>query len=179
MFFDSWSQLLRVVVSAFVAYIALVGLLRVSGTRTLAKLNAFDFVVTIALGSTLATIALSSDVTITEGTAAFATLVAFQLLIAWFSSRVSFIRASVKSDPVIIMLGGEMLTDVIRRERLSVAEVRQAIRSAGIGDVELVAAVVIETDGTLSVISCDQIGSGSAPKDAIGHHDWGTRPRTV
>jgi len=34
--------------------------LRVSGKRTLAKLNAFDFVVTVALGSTLATILLNS-----------------------------------------------------------------------------------------------------------------------
>jgi uncharacterized membrane protein YcaP (DUF421 family) len=41
--------------------------LRVSGKRTLAKMNAFDLVVTVALGSTLATILLSADVSLAEG----------------------------------------------------------------------------------------------------------------
>jgi uncharacterized membrane protein YcaP (DUF421 family) len=62
MFFDSWDGLLRVVVVGILAYTGLVLLLRISGKRTLSKMNAFDFVVTVALGSTLATILLSSDV---------------------------------------------------------------------------------------------------------------------
>ena len=44
------------------AYVTLVVTLRLSGKRTLAKLNAFDFVVTIAIGSTLATILLNTTV---------------------------------------------------------------------------------------------------------------------
>lgn len=48
MFYDDWSGLVRVVVVGTCAYLALVALLRISGKRTLAKLNAFDFVITIA-----------------------------------------------------------------------------------------------------------------------------------
>ena len=53
MFFNSWYDLFRVVVVGTLAYAALMVILRTSGKRTLAKLNAFDFIVTVALGSTL------------------------------------------------------------------------------------------------------------------------------
>ena len=67
MIFDTWFGLLRVLVVGTAAYAALVLLLRASGKRTLAKLNAFDLVVTVALGSTLATVLLSKDVALAEG----------------------------------------------------------------------------------------------------------------
>ena len=67
MWFGSWDGLVRVVVGGVAAYAFLVALLRVSGKRTLSKLNAFDLVVTVALGSTLATVLLSKDVPVVEG----------------------------------------------------------------------------------------------------------------
>ena len=67
MFFDGWAGLLRVLVVGALAYAALVLLLRVSGKRTLSKMNAFDLVVTVALGSTLATVLPSRDVALAEG----------------------------------------------------------------------------------------------------------------
>ena len=88
MWFDSWSEILRVLIVGTVSYAALVGLLRVSGKRTLGQLNAFDFIITVALGSTLATILLSSDVAFFEGFAALALLAGLQFLIAWASAHV-------------------------------------------------------------------------------------------
>ncbi|MDN6351638.1 MAG: hypothetical protein L0J69_08220 [Yaniella sp.] len=51
MWFESWSEIFRVVAVGAAAYVTLVIVLRVSGKRSLAKLNAFDLVVTVALGS--------------------------------------------------------------------------------------------------------------------------------
>ncbi|MBA3959135.1 MAG: DUF421 domain-containing protein, partial [Chloroflexi bacterium] len=59
--------LLRTVVVGLLAYVALIGTLRISGKRTLAKLNAFDLVVTVAFGSVLATALLSPDVSLLSG----------------------------------------------------------------------------------------------------------------
>lgn len=95
MWFDSWSQILRVLVIGTVSYTALVGLLRVSGKRTLGQLNAFDFIITVAFGSTLATIVLSSDVAFFEGLPALALLVGLQFLIAWASAHVPGARAAI------------------------------------------------------------------------------------
>ena len=69
------------------AYAALILLLRASGNRTLSKMNAFDFVVTVALGSTLATMLLSADVALAEGVVALALLIGLQFVITWLSAR--------------------------------------------------------------------------------------------
>jgi hypothetical protein len=87
MLFDSWAGLGRVLLVGTLAYAALVLLLRVSGKRTLTKLNAFDLVVTVALGSTLATVLLSKSVALAEGVLALALLIGLQYAIAWLSVR--------------------------------------------------------------------------------------------
>ncbi len=74
-FFDSWSSIVRTVVITVLAYVSLIVLLRGSGKRTLSKMNAFDFIVTIALGSTLATVILSKNVALIDGLLAFSLLI--------------------------------------------------------------------------------------------------------
>ncbi|BBX18744.1 hypothetical protein CRI77_25925 [Mycolicibacterium duvalii] len=162
MWFDTWTDLLRVVVAGVSAYAAVVVVLRVSGKRTLAKLNAFDLVVTVAVGSTLATIFLNSDVSIAEGVAALALLAALQFVVASFSSRVKWGRDIVTARPTLLVTHGRLLADELRTQRVSAADVRQAVRSSGQGDLRAVGAVVLESDGSLSVISEDKLGDGSA-----------------
>ncbi len=67
--FQSWSRLERVAIVGGAANLTLLLMLRVSGKRWLAKLNVFDLVVTVALGSTLATTLLSKTVALAEGRA--------------------------------------------------------------------------------------------------------------
>jgi len=78
MFFSGLDGVWRTLVVGTCAYAALVLILRISGKRTLSKMNAFDLVVTVALGSTLATILLSSDVAPAEGVTAFVLLAGLQ-----------------------------------------------------------------------------------------------------
>ena len=80
-FFDSWGGLVRVALVGVLAYSALVLLLRVSGKRTLSKMNAFDLIVTVALGSTLASIITSKDVALAEGMVAFVVLIGLQFVL--------------------------------------------------------------------------------------------------
>ncbi len=139
--------------------------LRVSGKRTLAKLNAFDFVVTVALGSTLATILLNSTVSWAEGAVALAVLAGLQFLVAVVASRVPAARSVVTAQPTFIVRDGAVLDGALREQRVAPAEVRQAVRGAGYGDLRQVAAVVLETDGTLNVIASSKRGDGWALGD--------------
>ena len=154
MWFDSWSDLGRLVVVGPLAYLALVAVLRVSGARTLSKLNAFDLVVTVALGSTLATVLLSTDVSLSEGLVALVVLIALQYVVSWTSSRWPAVEGVVKSEPVLLYRHG-FLDPAMRRARVTQDEVRQAARSAGRASLTEVSAVVLETDGTLSVLGAD------------------------
>ena len=152
MLFDTWFGLVRIVVVGTAAYAALVLILRVSGKRTLAKLNAFDLVVTVALGSTLATILLSRDVSVAQGMVAFVTLVGLQYVVAWSSVRSRLARTGVRSTPVALVVHGRYRADAMVAERVTESDVAQAVRREGMGSVTSLAAVVLETDGSLSII---------------------------
>ncbi|MFC7401357.1 DUF421 domain-containing protein [Citricoccus sp. GCM10030269] len=168
MWFDSWFDLLRIVLVGAAAYAALVVVLRVSGKRTLGQLNAFDFVVTVSLGSTLATILLSSDVSLAEGLTALALLAGLQFLVASLSAHWPRTRTALTSRPALLLIEGRIQHDELRRNRLTESELRQAVRSQGIGDLAQVKAVVLETSGKLSVIPESQYGNGSALKGVGG-----------
>src|SRR3954447_26162453 len=83
------------------AYVALVLLLRISGKRTLTKLNAFDLVITVALGSMLATILLNKSVLLGEGVLGLAVLIALQFVITWTSVRYPWVQGVVKAEPTL------------------------------------------------------------------------------
>jgi len=159
MFFDTWMGLLRVVIVGVLAYVGLVLLLRVSGKRTLSKLNAFDLIVTVALGSSLATVLLSNDIALAEGLLAFIVLIGLQWLVAWSSVRSGAISRLVKSEPKLLVYQGKLLHDAMQRERVVESEILQALRNQGIDSLEQVEAVVLETDGGFSVLTA----SGKEP----------------
>jgi uncharacterized membrane protein YcaP (DUF421 family) len=106
MLFDSWAGLGRVLLVGTLAYVALVLLLRISGKRTLSKLNAFDLVVTVALGSTLATVLLSKSVALAEGALALALLISLQYAIAWLSVRSPRLEGMIKAEPTLLLHRG-------------------------------------------------------------------------
>ncbi len=168
MFFQSWQALERTLVVGPLAYLGLVLLLRVSGKRTLSKMNMFDFVVTVALGSTLATVLLSKSVTLADGVLGFTVLIVLQFAITWLSVRSRGFSRLVKAEPSLLYHRGELLRAAMRRERVVEAEIRAAVRAQGIAAMSHVDAVVLETDGSFTVLSAPESGCPSALTDVEG-----------
>lgn len=172
-FFDTWAGLGRTLVIGVLAYAALVVGLRISGKRTLSKMNAFDLVVTVALGSTLATVLLSKDVALAEGVLAFLVLIGLQYVLAWLSSRPGELARRfqnlVKSEPTLLFHRGRFLEKAMRRERVAEVEVLAALRGEGIANVQEVEAVVLEADGTLSVIPKSGAVSAGSLENVSGY----------
>jgi uncharacterized membrane protein YcaP (DUF421 family) len=152
LFFDSWESIFRTLVIGVLAYIVLVIQLRISGKRTLSKMNSFDFIVTIALGSTLATVLLSKDVALLDGAIAFALLIFLQYAITWGSIRSKKLSDLVKATPVLLFYQGVFLWETMKAERITKEEILAAMRNQGISSVEEVDAVILETEGSLSII---------------------------
>ena len=169
-FFNGWGSLLRVIVVGVLAYAALVFFLRISGNRTLSKMNAFDLIVTVALGSTLATVLLSKDVALAEGAVAMALLISLQFIITWFSVRTAWVRRLVTGEPLMLLYRGDFITSSMQKARVTQDEVQSAIRGSGIADVAAVEAVVLETDGSMSVIKPQAESRHSSLEDVRGPH---------
>jgi uncharacterized membrane protein YcaP (DUF421 family) len=152
-FFSSWDSLLRIVVVGLAVYFSMLLVIRVSGKRTLAKLNAFDLVVTVAMGSVLATSLLSRDVRIIDGVLATLVLALAQLVVSLLSRRSPRMRDLLQSQPALLYFRGRYLEDALRRERFTKEDLRAAARQQGAGSMASVGAIVLETDGSLSVLS--------------------------
>jgi uncharacterized membrane protein YcaP (DUF421 family) len=166
MYFQSLEPLLRVVAVGVPAYFVLVLFLRIAGKRTLSKMNAFDLVVTVALGSILANVLLSPDVALAEGLLALALLIGLQFVITWTSVRVPAVQKLIKATPRLMAFRGVLLTEAMRSERITEAEVDAAVRDRGLAGVDSAHAVVLETDGTLTVIPHHE---GAAGYDSLRH----------
>jgi uncharacterized membrane protein YcaP (DUF421 family) len=153
LFFDNWSVVARTLLIGVLAYASLIGLLRMSGKRTLSKMNAFDLIVTVALGSTLASMLTSKDVALVQGVLAFAMLIGMQFAITWLSVRARWVRQWTTGEPSLLVYDGQPLPDAMRKLRVTQVELHAAVREAGLSALDGVQAVVLETNGTLSVVS--------------------------
>jgi uncharacterized membrane protein YcaP (DUF421 family) len=152
-FFDSWESIARTIIITIMAYAFLIFFLRTSGKRTLSKMNAFDFIVTIALGSTLATVMLNKNVALLDGVLAFFLLVYLQYIITSISARSKKFSNIIKSSPTLLVHKGQLLQQVMKKERVTEEEVYSIIREKGFSTLEQVDAVVLETDGSMTVLS--------------------------
>ncbi len=150
-FFQDWQGIARTVVTGTLAYATLIVFLRISGKRTLAKLNAFDLVVTVALGSTLSAILLQESVALAEGAVAMGLLILMQYGIAFASVRSASFASFVRAEPALLARDGRFCLEAMRRERITEAETLGAVRAAGGHEIEQVATVILESDGSLSV----------------------------
>lgn len=134
------------------SYIALITMLRLSGQRTLSKMSAFDLIVTIALGSTIATATLSKDTVLLEGITALGLFIILQMAVSWLSVRSPAFRRLTHAEPILLLHQGEFLWEAMRKMRITEQEVRQALREEGIIAPEKASGVVLETNGKLTVI---------------------------
>lgn len=151
--FDGPDVLLRTVLIGITAYLSIILIIRISGKRSLSQLNSFDFIVTVAIGSILASALIDQNVTLAQGVTAFLVLIIMQYLITRLSISSRLVNKYIKASPALLYCNGEFLYDNMKKERIVETEIKQAVRSNGTGHLSDVMAVVLETDGTLSIIT--------------------------
>ncbi|MBS4539039.1 DUF421 domain-containing protein [Clostridium sp. D2Q-11] len=153
MFFDTWSSIYEIILMTVIFYFSLIIMLRISGKRTLADLNAFDMVVTISIGSIVATTILSKDTVYFEGITAIVTLFIMQYIIAKLSVKSNKFTKIVKANPTLVYYQGEFLENNIKKVRVTEDDIMQQMRiEQGITSKD-VKAVILEPNGKLSIIT--------------------------
>jgi uncharacterized membrane protein YcaP (DUF421 family) len=164
LFFKDWESIGHVALCAVIAYFILFLFIRISGKRTLSKLTAFDFVVTITLGSTLSSMILAKVVLI-DGAVALAIIISLQYLLAWTAKESKVLEKVINSSPTLVFYQGKFLKDAMDKEVLTEEEVYAEIRKFRMLNVNDVEAVVMELNGELTVIKKAANVSHSSLKD--------------
>jgi uncharacterized membrane protein YcaP (DUF421 family) len=169
-FFDNWEGIVRTFFITVMAYVSMILFLRFSGKRTLTKMNAFDFIITVALGSALATIALNKNVPLAEGALVFFLFIFLQYSITWISVRVKAVKQIITSEPVLLLYKGELFDQVRISERITMEEIYFAARSKGIAALQDIDIIILETTGDITVIPRFQ-GAGTETLEDVKRPD--------
>jgi uncharacterized membrane protein YcaP (DUF421 family) len=153
MFFHSWAAVGRAVIVSASVFVLIVAMLRLVGQQALAKMSGFDVVFTVTLGSVVATVAVTRDITVSEAVAVLATLLLLQEITRKLQSRYLVVHHLVREAPRVLLWDGKLLEDRLRETSVSADEVRAAVRKAGLCSLGDVRIVVLENDGEWSVVA--------------------------
>jgi uncharacterized membrane protein YcaP (DUF421 family) len=158
-FYRGAEPIARIIVVGSLAYLSLILLLRLSGKRTLTQMTAFDFIITIAIGSTFGRLITAEGVSLVESITAFAVLIGLQRLISWLTVRSSAVEKLVTADPTLLYFRGQFLQKAMREQRVTESELLGIVRQNKIGSLREVEAIVMENSGTIAVIKQETSGA--------------------
>lgn len=164
-FFKDWISIGHVIIATIIAFITLFFFLRISGKRTLAKLNAFDFVVTVALGSTLSYMMLAM-VPLVEGALVLFLIIILQYIFARTARTSKKMERLINAVPSLIFYDGKFIEKTMAKEAITKAEIFSTIRNSGIDQIEEVKAIVMELNGQITVVRKSN-GNGNSSLDDI------------
>jgi uncharacterized membrane protein YcaP (DUF421 family) len=151
-FFDGWAHVLRSALSAAGIYLVIVAAIRIFGEKSLAKMSGYDMVITVALGSIVAALPLTTDVSLTDAVAAALTFLTLQQITRYLQARYRRVHTLVRERPRLLLWNGRLLEDRMLESDISADEVRAAVRRSGILSLKQVRAAILENDGEWSII---------------------------
>lgn len=144
-------SLIAIVVTATVIYLAIIIYTRLAGKRSFSKMSSFDFAMTVALGSMLATTVLSKSVSVWDGIIGLGAVYLLQISVAMLR-RFNKIQKLVDNAPLLLMDGTEILYDNLKAARVTESDLRSKLREANVIRLNEVRAVIFEATGDISVM---------------------------
>ena len=153
---DKWFEfstesLIAIALTAIGIYVAVIILTRIAGKRSFSKMSSFDFAMTVAVGSILATTILSASVSLTQGITGLAAVYLLQILAA-IGRRFPWFQEAIDNSPLLLMDGSTILYKNLKKVRLTEGDLRSKLREANVLELSQVQAVIFETTGDISVL---------------------------
>ncbi|WP_457858384.1 DUF421 domain-containing protein [Psychrobacter pulmonis] len=150
-----WQQVLGISLSALGLYGGLIVFTRLMGLRSFSKLSSYDFAMTVAIGSILASTILSDSPSLSQGLVAVAVLFLIQGTISVIRRKSKPLKSLIDNQAIILMAHGEYFCDNLKEANLTKSDVQEVLRRNGLKSKSEVFAVIMETTGDMSVIKQD------------------------
>ncbi len=151
----SWANIGYVAATSAAMYVGLIVLTRLGGLRSFSKMSSFDFAVTVAIGSVLASSVVTKEPALLQALAALTTLYILQIGLAAARERWGPVATAVDNQPLLLMAGPTILQDNLRLAKVTQADLRAKLREANVMSYEQVHAVVFEATGDISVLHAE------------------------
>lgn len=146
---------LLIVLRCTVVYVVLLVALRLTGKRQMGQFTPFDFAVLLIVSNAVQNAMIGPDTSLVGGLIGAATLLALNYGLSLLTARYNIFGREVLGDPTVLINDGHLVTDNLRRERVDPDDVLMAMREHGVEDISKVKHAILETDGTISVVTED------------------------
>jgi len=144
--------LVEKILRTFVVYVFLLVGLRLGGKRELGMLNAFDLVVLLVLSNTLQNAIIGPDNSLLGGLLGAAALLLMNYLVVRFLFSHPKLDRYVEGQALELVRDGKVLQRNMRRELITLDELRSRARLQGIDDLKTVKCARIEVGGALTFV---------------------------
>lgn len=138
---------------AALVYLVLLLGFRLTGKREVGQFTLFDLVFVLLVSNAVQPAITGPDVSLAGGLVIVAALLAVNALVAQLRLRSPLVRRLMEGHPTVIAREGRWLPEALRREGLSEEDCLMAMREHGVQDVREVALAILETDGTISILT--------------------------
>ncbi len=156
-----------IVIRATVVFWALYILVRLMGKRELAQMTPFELILLVVTGDLIQQGVTHNDFSLTGSILGVTTFAFWALVLSWVTFLSPKAEELLDGRPVVIIRHGHLITENMRRARITTGEVQAEMRLAGIPAVEDVEWGIVEARGRLSFI---QRGGGQQ-KQGAGQED--------
>jgi len=125
---------------------------RLAGKRQLGQMSPFDLIVLLVISNAVQNALIGNDNSLGGGLIAAAALLVMNGAVAWGSARFRGFERLVENTPTVLVQHGRVLADNLRRECMTLPELRAALRREGVVSVGDVRYAILEEDGRGSAI---------------------------
>lgn len=150
--FNDWQTVLRIIFSGVFIYFTLILIMNLFGKRSIANLSMHDYVVTLAMGSIVASTIISKDATILDGLVGVLVLLTLQYLVTLTSIHYTNFFKTINAKPSVLFIEGEFIAENLKENRITENEIYSEIRMQGQTTSDNIFAVILESNGNLSII---------------------------
>jgi uncharacterized membrane protein YcaP (DUF421 family) len=151
----TWHGAAVIALKTAVVYAFLVIGLRLLGKRELGQMSLYDIVLIIILGNAVQNAMINNDNTLAGGVVAATVLLLANRLLNAVLARSERAQRLLAGQPVLIALDGKVLADNMKRQGITPDQLDAALREHGFDSLDRVHSVILEVDGTMSVIPKD------------------------
>lgn len=144
--------MLNAFVRAIVIYIFVLIVMRLMGKREIGQLQPFELVIAMMIADLAAIPLTANGVPLFRGIISILGLLVMHLLISVINMKSIILRGIISGKPKILIYRGKIDEQALIKERITINELQEKLRSNSVmslGDVEF---AILETSGDLSVI---------------------------
>jgi uncharacterized membrane protein YcaP (DUF421 family) len=143
---------MEIVARATIVFFFMFVLMRGTKRRTISDLSPLEMILLVVLGDIVQSGVTQEDMSLSGVVLAVSTFAFWISVLNWLTWRSDRARVLLEGVPLVVVKDGELVMSILQQEKIPIAEVNEAARQEGIGDLAQIEIGILEVSGRFSFI---------------------------